>query len=490
MIKSKKEKNEAIKQARPRRMPFIGKQGELSGGKRFVSMRVKFVGMLAITGVTVLVAALIAIPLTLQVFRSVYMTPSHADERLDRYMSRFAAYVAEENVCSDDATAVVRWTRLHRSVYLTVFNDDDPNFGAAGGKLWPDGSTPDMAPFFDPIISSDSRFNFEAGENGKVYSVLFADGVHPVAVVDYSFSIATDAIIIGGALLAVFSFFIAMMIYYHLQTRAIVTLSREVEAVSGGALEAKIVAERNDEIGRLAEDVDTMRNTILEKMAEKEKAWQANSDLLTSMTHDIRTPLTTLMGYMELLSGDHGNLTEEQREYIRICTQKAEQIKGLSDELFLYFWAYNRAETEPNADLDEYEARLLMEQIIGEYIPSMESEGIHIDMDLSAVPADQMIYVRLDCLRRITDNLFDNIRKYADRSIAVTITAGYSREEVTVCFANRIGEPNEHTSSTKIGVKTCVNMMEFMRGRFESQVEDGMYTSLLTFAVANSSFQA
>ncbi len=456
----------------------------MPNGKRFISMRVKFMGVLCVTAASAVVAALILIPVALHIFRSVYMKPSHVDERLENYISRFAEYVAKENVRSDDTVAVVEWTRLHRSVYLSVGGDATEQFGAAGGELWQGESKPNMEPFFSEILSdSSSGESFSVDQNGTVYAVRFADGIASVAIVDYSYYTGGDLIIFGGILLAVLAFFIVIMIYYHRQTRAIVALSRAVEYVSSGSLHGTIQANRNDEIGRLAQDVDTMRNTLIEKMQEQEEAWQANSDLLTSMTHDIRTPLTTLLGYMELLSSDNENMTEEQCSYIRRCVEKTEQIKGLSDKLFLYFWAYNRSDNDE--EWESFETSLLFEQWIGEYIPAMEMAGLTITTDFSALCDTDIVRIRTDCLRRVTDNIFDNMTKYADRNHPVVITA--TRHDLTLMlrFENHVGRRDDHTTSTRIGVKTCQNMMDIMRGTFETEEEGRLYAATLRLPLEN-----
>ena len=464
------------------RTPIMGET--LPNGKRFMSMRMKFVGFMLITGVAVLLVALMAIPLSLRIFEKNHNKLVRVEARLDDYISDFAAYVAEKKVTSDDTEAVVAWTRRHRSVYLTVFSGSGDHFGAAGGELWEGGELPDMDPFFDELISSEGSVSSSPGTEGNMYVVLFADGIHSVALVDYSLSTGMDAVIIWGVLLSILLFFSILLLYYHNQTRAIVALSRKVEAVSDGDLTAAIGSNRGDEIGMLACDVDAMRDTILRKMAEEQRAWQANSDLLTSMTHDIRTPLTTLLGYMELLSADSESLTPEQKEYIRVCTAKVEQIKGLSDKLFLYFWAFNRV--EPETEMETVEACLLFEQLLADYIPALEAEGLHIVTDLAALTAGDSIRIRADSIRRVTDNVVDNLVKYARRDQPVTVVAVRTDTELAVHISNVIAEKSDKTSSTRIGVKTCVNMMKTMNGSFETQTEGDRFTASLTLPLYKS----
>ncbi len=463
-------------------MPFIGKKNErMPDGRRFVSMRAKFVGVLLITGVAVLLAALVLIPLSWQIFRGFYMKPENAEHRMEKYIQSFATYVAEEGVTSDNAAAVVDWTRRNSSVYLSIFRETDEQFGAAGGELWEGSARPDIEPFFDRILRDDDEV--AAFPEGTLYTVRFADGMSSVAIVDYSHSRAYDILLISGILIAMAVFFVVVLIYYHRQIRDLVTLAHEVEAVSGGATDGIIASDRNDEIGMLARDVDTMRNTVLAKMREEERARQAGSDLITSMTHDLRTPLTTLLGYMELLGNEQesANLTDEQRAYIRVCAAKAEQIKELSDKLFLYFWAYTCPEDE--GELEPFEADLLFGQLIGDYIPAMEAAGLAVDSDLRAIPAGMTVSVRPDCLRRVTDNLFDNLVKYADPARPVRVTARMENTHMILRMENTPRPADDRSTGTRIGHKTCRNMMELMHGTFIAELTEDLFIAELQFPI-------
>jgi signal transduction histidine kinase len=185
---------------------------------------------------------------------------------------------------------------------------------------------------------------------------------------------------------------------------------------------------------------------------------------------------------MELLSADSDSLTPEQKEYIRVCTAKAEQIKGLSDKLFLYFWAFNRV--EPETELESVEAGLLFEQLLADYIPAMEAEGLHIVTDLTALTPTDTLRIRAESIRRVTDNIFDNLVKYADRDYPVTVTATRGDNVLTVSFSNTVARKSDKTSSTRIGVKTCVNMMKMMNGSFVTKTEEGIFTASLSLPLS------
>lgn len=443
-----------------------------------VSIRVKFAVVLLISAVLVITAALILIPIAVSLITDFYMEPERVNDRLEDYINDFSDYVLEERITSDDAASVAQWSVFHRNVHLVVFGGENAQFGVADGEILEGDDVPEVGDtiFSGNIPDSDSSdMTF-----GNTYIVRFADRVCSVSVIDYSGMAVYNGVHTVGIVIAMFVFFVILLVYHHRQTKAILNLSSEVEEVSGGALSAPIHSKRNDEIGGLARDVDIMRATILQKMEDQRAAREANGELITSMSHDIRTPLTTLLGYMELLQNDADTLTEEQRTYVQLCTEKAEQIKELSDKLFLYFWAYHVH--EELVDTEPCDAMLLLEQMMGEWGLPMETEGISLEVKAEDVPAGTRILVNTECLRRIIGNVFDNIRKYAHRShpVKVTLRMAADQREVVIAFGNIIGNHQAKTTGTHIGHKTCVNMAQLMGGRFETSVrgnafEAGLY---------------
>ena len=444
--------------------------------KPFVSVRLKFAVVMLISAVITVCMALLVIPPTAILLTRIYMNPERLDSRLDRYIQNFNDFVTENQISSDDALSVAEWSLHHRNVHLVVFGGENKQFGVADGEILPDGSTPEI----DSPVLTDS---IAAGENansalGSTYFVRFSNGVCTVSVMDYSGLTVYNAAIWAGAVLAIVIFFVALLLYYHFQTKALLRLSAEVEEVSGGDLTAAIHAERNDEIGGLARDVNNMRTTILKKMEEEKATRKANGELITSMSHDIRTPLTTLLGYMELLQNESEDMSEEQKAYVRLCAEKAEQIKELSDKLFLYFWAYNVR--EERVDTEPCDMMLLGEQMIGEWLQPMEYEGLSLLISMDDLPENTCVAVNTECMRRIIDNLFDNIRKYASREEPVKIILSATKSnEVCIAFQNVVGSHDAKTTGTHIGHKTCKNMAELMGGRFESREKEGVFEACL-----------
>ena len=135
---------------------------------------------------------------------------------------------------------------------------------------------------------------------------------------------------------------------------------------------------------------------------------------------------------------------------------------------------------EPESELETAEAGLLLEQLLADYLPGLEADGVQVSVDLSAVAPADTLRIRAESIRRVTDNVFDNLRKYADRSAPITVTTSRTDTHLTVRVSNTVARKSEKTSSTRIGVKTCVNMMKTMNGSFETTVEGNIFTASFT----------
>ncbi|MBS4536298.1 HAMP domain-containing histidine kinase [Clostridium sp. D2Q-14] len=156
----------------------------------------------------------------------------------------------------------------------------------------------------------------------------------------------------------------------------------------------------------LMEDIGYELNAIIEsyslRIEQLEKADEANKQILTSLSHDVRTPLASLLGYLEAF---HNGivLEEEERQYIEIAYRKANDLKSYIDMLFQWF-KLNSNEQKFNFKKEDINERT--REIIIDWIPIFEKQSISFKVDISE---EQMI-VKLDPMayRRILNNLFQN----------------------------------------------------------------------------------
>ena len=383
------------------------------------------------------------------IVEEVYLSSESVERRMDAEISTFRSFVAEQNLASTDVNAVGQWNRDHSNITLTIY-----------GLNTTINSTPDGA----ELVLNESGIIVRSELNlhlSKEYPVNFRDGVCTVALCDTSRSTVSAAVQLSALALAALVFLATVLLYDQHITRSIQTLSRQVRQVSRGDLGMQIRPQSSDEIGQLALDVDAMRLSIIDKLQREEEAWTANSQLITAISHDVRTPLTALMGYLEIVS-DESLSPEERSTYLEVCKNNAQRLKSLTDELFGFFLVFGKP--QPDQVQEEFDAATLLEQILLEHAMDLTQRGFQVETDTAEISGT--IRVDLRHLHRVFGNLFSNVRKYADPAYPVTIAHHTDRDELTIIISNRINPNQPRVESNRIGLQTCHKLMSAMDGEF------------------------
>lgn len=383
------------------------------------------------------------------VVEQVYLSSEAVNRRMDAEISSFRSYVEENALTSVDVNAVGQWNREHRNVNLTIY-----------GISTTISSTPEGAELVgnEGGIIVRSELNLQMGME---YPVNFRDGVYVVALNDTSRDLVGLTVNLSALVLAALVFLATVLLYDQHITRTVQTLSRQVRQVSRGDLQMQIKPQTSDEIGQLALDVDAMRLSIIDKLQREEEAWKANSQLITAISHDVRTPLTALMGYLEIVS-DESLSPEERRAYLQVCKNNAQRLKSLTDELFGFFLVFGKP--TPDQRPEEFDAVTLLDQLLLEHVMDLTQRGFQVETSVGEISGK--LRVDLGHFRRIFDNLFSNVRKYADPAYPVTISQRADREELIITISNYINRSQTRPESNRIGLQTCHKLVAAMGGEF------------------------
>ena len=379
----------------------------------------------------------------------VYLSSESVNRRMDAQITSFRSFVQEQQLSSTDVNAVGQWNREHPKITLTIYGLTTTLSSSAEGA---------------ELVGNETGIVVRSEEKqwlSKEYPVNFRDGVFTVAVYDSSRGMVRAAVNLSALSMAALVFLATVLLYEQHITRSVQTLSRQVRQVSRGDLGMQITPQTSDEIGQLALDVDAMRLSIIDKLQREEEAWKANSQLITAISHDVRTPLTALLGYLEIVS-DESLSPDERSAYLEICKNNALRLKGLTDELFGFFLVFGKP--QPDQKPEEFDAGMLLEQVLLEHEMDLTQRGFHVET--STDPITGSLQVDLGHFRRIFDNLFSNVRKYADPSCPVTITCRCDREELTITICNRIRQDANRVESNRIGLQTCHKLVAAMGGEF------------------------
>ena len=308
------------------------------------------------------------------------------------------------------------------------------------------------------------------------------DGMLLASVAEYSeyfyydisniFSLVVAMILLAAIIISYFSRLIAR----------IKRLEADVTIVSRGNMNHKIHARGYDEISRLSENVDNMRNSILENLRREREARDANTELITAMSHDIRTPLTVLLGYLEIMKSETGD-SQLLGEYVAASERTAMRLKQLSDDMFKYSLAFGDA--AQGITLEEYDAAMLLDQMIAEHILLLRESGYNptVEYKGDGVPEGATVMTDAQNLMRIVDNVFSNLHKYADKDEPIRISVIVEGD--TVIFECRNTETKDKTrvESNGIGLKTCSRLAELVSDGFEYGLEGGTFTTRLRLKI-------
>ncbi len=392
-----------------------------------------------------------------------YMSAQAVENRNLAHLDSLRTFVDEENVASGDLDALTRWCRRERNCKIVVYGRDSVLTADGGG-----GS----------IVAYNGMEQNNYASSGSV--VNFSNGARSVEISDNSEQRLYTLTKAGAAGLACAVFLLVMLLYNRQVTSQIRSLSKTVRQVSQGDLALEIPSKSKDEIGDLALDVDAMRLSIIDKLQREERAWQANSQLITAISHDVRTPLTTLMGYLDILSASP-DLPEAQRnQYLQICQRKAENLRELTDELFAYFLVLGTP--EPGAKLEKFDADTLLAQLLGEFSAELRQKGFTVAE--SVAQTGLCLGVDIHHMQRIFSNLLSNVCKYADPAGPVEILAQQAGDLMRIRIRNGIKQDAGKVESTKIGLQTCEKLAAAMGGQFRRSQGDGLFTAELFLPVS------
>ena len=416
-----------------------------------------------------------------------YLSDEAVSKNIGGAYDSLEIYIREDGVKGTDSKKLTAWINDHEYTQLVVYDNYEIIFN---GGWWID---PGSNTFGEELKDEESalHINLNADESHRIDEETFTTDIHNriVEFMDKKYYVFIDVyreqhwqdiMVIVTLVLCFLTLLITILLYNGSTLKRIGRLASEVGQVRDGKLNNEIHSMHNDEIGLLATSVDDMRNSIIEKHQNEKAAWDANTQLITAMSHDIRTPLTSLIGYLDIIEGKKYENREQMEKYIHSCREKAFQLKDLSDQLFRYFLVFGNQASEK--ELESFDASILFQQLLAEHSAEIISYGYRVDLHFN-IPT---VYVQADVsnLKRLFDNIFSNIMKYATKREAVGIRAEYDGEGIEIEIRNGIWEQSKKVESTQIGMKTCQRICEDMKGEFSYEEINGDFIVEIWFPAA------
>ena len=212
-------------------------------------------------------------------------------------------------------------------------------------------------------------------------------------------------------------------------------ISQAMEAMAGGRLDTRVEVKGDDEFSEMAENLNSMGEDLQKLLTIEREAEKSKTDLITNIAHDLRTPLTSIIGYLDLLSGSSADrLTDEQKKrYMSIAVNKSKRLEQLINDLFDFTKLSYGKITMKVSYVDIVK---LLEQLLEESYPSFVEKGLSYELK-SNVPSLE-ITADGGLIARLFDNLIGNSIKYgADgKRVIVRVNAEPENDAVEVKVIN------------------------------------------------------
>ena len=286
-------------------------------------------------------------------------------------------------------------------------------------------------------------------------------------------------------------------------------LRRSIQQVTSGNYGVQCEVEYDDELGSLAANINVLSKTLLakekesEKLKEKERAAldiernaeRQKNELITNVAHDLRTPLTTIVGYLELIKDDTALSKEDVHKYSGIAYEKSIRLQEMMDDLF-EFTKLDNADIKLNKSMINLSGLIM--QMTDEFYPSFKDCNITPIVDLP----EENIYVQGDgqLLARVFDNLISNALKYGYHNTDLKIEVSGDEKYATVKVINHgdtiasedipllfnkfyrtDSSRNSKTGGTGLGLAITKNIVDLHHGDISVTSDDQITTFIVKF---------
>jgi two-component system sensor histidine kinase VanS len=226
-------------------------------------------------------------------------------------------------------------------------------------------------------------------------------------------------------------FTVTFLLLQEKSMRYISRISDAMQSISQGDLNITVDIEGDDEFSVMAASLNKMVEDLRGLMDKEREAERTKNELITNIAHDLRTPLTSIIGYLELLSGETKLDPEVQKKYIGIAYVKTKRLEKLIEDLF-GFTKLNYGKISMH--VAKVDVVKLLSQLLEEFYPSFVDKNLSYELQ-SNVPA-QMISADGNLLARLFDNLINNAIKYGADGKRILVKVHGSEELVTIQVIN------------------------------------------------------
>ncbi|EJP6473545.1 HAMP domain-containing histidine kinase [Clostridium botulinum] len=364
----------------------------------------------------------------------------------------------------------------------------------------------DLQPFIDEQITLQDEIRYDGNKKGVKYSkisavkvnneilnVLVKGNTNPMN--SYSFIHKYERNI--EFLLMIIILVIVISFLTRPKLNYIKKICSGLNEMSRGNLKYRIDEKGKDELQLIAFNINNMAKKLERKIENERNIEISKQELITNVSHDLRTPLTNIIGYIEIIREGSYKNQNELLKYIDIISSKADGLRKLTNDLFMYT---KLSSGTVNLNISKFSINELIEQLIDEYIDLFESNNLKIKENL--ISESVLINGDPDKIARIFDNLFVNAIKYSIKPSDINLSLTKKGENVIASISNHCDNLDEedinnlferfymadksrsdNKNSSGLGLAISRTIAELHHGKLTGKYENGIITFILELPI-------
>lgn len=290
-----------------------------------------------------------------------------------------------------------------------------------------------------------------------------------------------------GTITMLITFLLSFYFITNKKMKYIEVVSNGLLEISKGNLDYRIKKYGDDELTSLAKNINFMAEELKNKIENERKAERAKSELITNVSHDLRTPLTSIKGYLGLIKEKKYSEEEQLDQYVNIAYNKSEKLEVLINDLFEYTKLTSNG---VNVDKQSIALNGLLEQLIDELVPISEENNLTIVEEF----VGEKVIVNIDPNKtvRIFENLLMNAIRYSLKPGEIKVRLNKEQDFALVSIQNKCDNLREEdlekifdrfyrveksrssdTGGSGLGLAIAKNIVELQGGSIDAKYEDG-----------------
>ncbi|MGL5651020.1 MAG: histidine kinase dimerization/phospho-acceptor domain-containing protein [Paraclostridium sp.] len=265
------------------------------------------------------------------------------------------------------------------------------------------------------------------------------------------------------------------------------------EKIKNGDINHKIKLRDNNSLTILAENINNLSDGLENAIEETLKSERMKTELITNVSHDLKTPLTSIINYVDLIKKEENVQPEYLNDYINILDNKSKRLKNLIEDLF-------EASKASSGNIDLNIEKLDLNQLLRQSIGENEEKLIESNLSLKLNIPKEPVYINCDGRRmyRVFENLLVNISKYSHENTRVYVDMVVNENQVFVSMKNisayelnfeaseilerfKRGDLARNTEGSGLGLAIARDLVQLQGGKLGVQIDGDLFKVELSF---------